>query len=314
MLEFGTLPVKESGLTYRIPYMSSDIENLGIEKHLQGIKIPPQPQIMVDLQMEQYRSEPDLGEIAKLISQDVGLSGAMLKIVNSRSYGLNEPLASIKDAVMLIGMEKAIAIINGLSIRVEMSDQSIAFMNRFWDSAMDAAMVANKLSRHLSLSSPENAYTLGLFHNCGIPLLFKRFDDYEETVRKAYASEAGRLVDVENRIYKTNHAVAGYYTAKSWRVPEVICAVIAEHHNTLEQVSEQNITSSEKVDLFCLLKMAEHIGCCYKIIGQQECDHEWARLEKPILEYLGISQYDFLSLKDRCAEDGLGGENYNDLG
>jgi HD-like signal output (HDOD) protein len=44
---------------------------------LQGISVPPQPQIMVDLQMEQVMPNPDLKSIAKLISQDPGLSGGV---------------------------------------------------------------------------------------------------------------------------------------------------------------------------------------------------------------------------------------------
>lgn len=53
-----------------------------IRRVLQGISVPPQPQIMVDLQMEQVMPVHDLKAIARLISQDPGLSGALLKIVN----------------------------------------------------------------------------------------------------------------------------------------------------------------------------------------------------------------------------------------
>ena len=44
-----------------------------IRQALQGISVPPQPQIMVDLQMEQVMPNPDLKNIARLISQDPGL-------------------------------------------------------------------------------------------------------------------------------------------------------------------------------------------------------------------------------------------------
>lgn len=38
----------------------------------------------------------------------------------------------------------------------------------------------------------------------------------------AYASAGAeqRVVDTENQVFNTNHAVVGYYTAKSWRLPE----------------------------------------------------------------------------------------------
>ncbi len=69
--------------------MSQELTTEQIQQSLQGISVPAQPQIMVDLQMEQYMPDPDLEVIAKLISQDPGLSGALLKIVNSPYYGLS---------------------------------------------------------------------------------------------------------------------------------------------------------------------------------------------------------------------------------
>jgi HD-like signal output (HDOD) protein len=53
--------------------MSQELTAEQIQQALQGITIPPQPQIMVDLQFEQYMPDPDLETIAKLISQDPGL-------------------------------------------------------------------------------------------------------------------------------------------------------------------------------------------------------------------------------------------------
>ncbi|MFT2098226.1 HDOD domain-containing protein [Marinomonas sp. 2405UD66-6] len=60
-------------------------------KHiLQGISIPPQPQILVDLQMEQAMPDPDMGFISSAISQDVSLSAAVLKFVNSAHFNLEK--------------------------------------------------------------------------------------------------------------------------------------------------------------------------------------------------------------------------------
>ena len=60
--------------------MTQELSAEQIQQVLQGISVLPQPQIIVDLQMEQFLPNPDLKTIAKLISQDPGLSGALLKI------------------------------------------------------------------------------------------------------------------------------------------------------------------------------------------------------------------------------------------
>src|SRR5690606_37416046 len=50
--------------------MSPEITEEKLRSILQGISVPPQPQIMVDLQMEQLQPYPDVNNIARLISQD----------------------------------------------------------------------------------------------------------------------------------------------------------------------------------------------------------------------------------------------------
>ena len=56
--------------------------------------------------------DPDLEVIARLISQDPGLSGSLLKIVNSPYYGLSNKIASIQRAVNLLGSRSIINLIN----------------------------------------------------------------------------------------------------------------------------------------------------------------------------------------------------------
>ena len=133
--------------------MSEELTSDQIQQALQGISVPPQPQIMVDLQMEQYMPDPDLGVIARLISQDPGLSGALLKIVNSAHYGLTNKIASIQRAVNLLGSRSIINLINAQSIKGEMSDETIVTLNRFWDTAQDVAMTSLTLAKRIGFQT-----------------------------------------------------------------------------------------------------------------------------------------------------------------
>ena len=240
--------------------MSQELSPEQIQQALQGISVPPQPQIMVDLQMEQYMPDPDLEVIAKLISQDPGLSGSLLKIVNSPYYGLTNKIASIQRAVNLLGSRSIINLINAQSIKGEMSDETIVTLNRFWDTAQDVAMTCLTLAKRIGYKSPDEAYTLGLFHNCGIPLMVKRFPNYMTVLEEAYynASHERRVVDTENRLLNTNHAVVGYFTAKSWNLPLHLCEAIANHHNLLAIFTEDSSRNARLKTLLAILKMAEH--------------------------------------------------------
>ncbi|UTH38890.1 HDOD domain-containing protein [Pseudomonas sp. KHPS1] len=262
--------------------------------------MPPQPQIMVDLQMEQVMPSPDLKAISRLISQDPGLSGALLKIVNSAHFGLANRIASIQQAVNLLGCHTVINLINAQSIKGELTDEAILVLNRFWDSAQDVAMTCLTLAKRIGYHSPDEAYSLGLFHNCGIPLMLKRFANYMEVLEEAYASTGDvlRVVDTENRLLNTNHAVVGYFTARSWRLPEHLCEVIANHHNAWAIFSDESGRDAQLKTLLAILKMAEHICETHRVLGGQAVDLEWQCIEQPILEYVGLSGYDFENLRE----------------
>jgi putative nucleotidyltransferase with HDIG domain len=284
--------------------MSQELTSEQIQQVLQGISVPPQPQIMVDLQMEQYMPDPDLGVIARLIAQDPGLSGALLKIVNSAHYGLSNKIASIQRAVNLLGSRSVINLINAQSIKGEMSDETIVVLSRFWDTAQDVAMTSLTLAKRLGSQTVDESYALGLFHDCGIPLMLKRFPEYMSVLEEAYANASPdtRVVDTENRRLNTNHAVVGYFTAKSWRLPEHVTNAIANHHNALAIFQDESGRNAPLKNLLGILKMAEHICASHRVLGNQNIDHEWNSIGHLVLDYVGLSDYDFENLKESIRE------------
>nr|WP_215730817.1 HDOD domain-containing protein [Pseudomonas lalucatii] len=288
--------------------MAHELSAEQIQQVLQGISVPPQPQIMVDLQMEQVMPHPDLRNIARLIGQDPGLSGALLKLVNSPFFGLANRIASIQQAVNLLGCDTVINLINAQSIKGELSDETIVTLNRFWDTAQDVAMTCLTLAKRIGYQAPDEAYTLGLFHNCGIPLMVKRFPDYMIVLEEAYYSAGGecRVVDTENRLLNTNHAVVGYFTAKSWNLPLHLCEAIASHHNALSIFSDDSGRDAQLKTLLAILKMAEHICQTHLTLGNQPEDHEWQSIEQLVLEYVGLSEYDFENLRESIRDLGAG--------
>ncbi len=284
--------------------MSKQLSQEQIAQILQGISVPPQPQILVDLQMEQLMPEPDLKRIAELISKDVGLAGTTLKFVNSPFFGLSNKITSIEQAVSLLGADTVINILNGLAIKGEMSDEKIVALTRFWDTANDIAMVCATVAKQVGYPNPDEAYALGLFHNTGIPLMMKQFPDYLDFMEEAYSGEYERIIDAENRQYNTNHCVVGYYTSKAWNLPLHICQVIAEHHNTQRIFETKDGRNQQQKTLLAILKVAEHICGNYRVFGNQEVDSEWENSADDILEHLGLSTYDITELKELVREMG----------
>jgi len=286
-----------------------------VEKILKGITIPSPPQIIADLQMEMAMPEPDLNEMASMISKDPGLAGGVLKTLNSPFYG-NRDIASISQAVMMLGMTTISNIVNTLYLRDSMSqnedvsDETHKAMAHFWDSATDVARACRIVAKRLRSHDPDMAYMLGLFHNAGIPLLMQRFSDYPDVLARSYLLEQPRIVDFENQQYKTNHAVVSFYAARSWKLPEILCRVIAEHHSAVEIFSDKNETDPDEKSYLAILKVAEHLAGLSRAIANNENDLEWEQVGDNVLEYIGLSQFDYEDLASYAIDNGIGSQAY----
>jgi putative nucleotidyltransferase with HDIG domain len=167
-------------------------------------------------------------------------------------------------------------------------------------------MTSLTLAKRIGSQAVDEAYALGLFHDCGVPLMLKRFPNYMAVLERGYASaDAGtRVIDTENTEFNTNHAVVGYYTAKSWRLPEHVIDAIANHHNALAIFSDDSSRNPQLKNLLSVLKMAEHICESYRVLGNQAEDHEWNAVGALVLDYVGLSDYDFENLKESIRELG----------
>lgn len=163
-------------------------------------------------------------------------------------------------------------------------------------------------AKRTGIQAADEAYTLGLFHDCGVPLMLKRFPDYMDVLEEAYAKadEETRVVDSENRVFNTNHSVVGYFTAKSGACPSTSARPSPTTTTPwrCSATSSRN-TQSQLKNLLAVLKMAEHICASYRVLGNQAEDHEWNVVGPLVLDYIGLSEYDFENLKQNIRE--LGG-------
>lgn len=295
--------------------MSVAVKNSNVESMLKGITIPSPPQILADLQMEMAMPDPDLDSMATLIAKDVGLSGAVLKIINSPGVGASRQVVSIQKAVMMLGISAIMDIINAISLKNatvdvdEMSNNMYATLTRFWDSAYDVAKVSEMIAEKVGNVSTSDAYMLGLFHNVGIALLIAKHDEYLDVMVDSYAQKGERIVEIENRVINTNHAVISYYTARSWKIEKRICKLIATHHNT-GIFQSSNIDDSIENILLAVLKVAEHIVGLHRVLGNQETDYEWQTISENVLLTVGITSYELDDLKAQAADLGYGQQLY----
>lgn len=260
---------------------------------LKGIMIPPRPQLLLDIQAV----HPELPKIAELIKTDQGVCAGVLKAVNSSLYALPKKISSINHAVMLLGVNSTLNIVNGLMLRAALGSQKITpELNNYWHTTNQTAVVCASIHRQLGFGSSDLPYLLGLFHNCGIPLLMHKFEDYFDGAQESYLFQNNSILTCEDKAYDTNHADVGFMMSRYWSLPKEICEAIRDHHNTRILRFDNERVKEEVYSLLAVLKMAEHTIDLARQIGSQEEDYEWVFIKNALFDYVGLDEASYEDL------------------
>ena len=289
-------------------------DEVNVEDMLKGINIPTPPQIVADLQMEMVSAEPDLNAMSSLIAGDVGLAGAVLKIVNSPFYAGRGSISSVTQAVMHLGIKTVIEIVNAHCLREtcipeDLPKSTYAALIRFWDTATDVAKVCTMAARILNISPKESVYTLGLFHNVGIALLATKYENYFSIMRDSYNQNTLDITEYESKLLNTNHSIVGYYVARAWKLDDNLCQLIGQHHRRDLMLGIKNDDAIES-QLFAILKIAEHITGLHRILGNTDEDLEWGEIGQKVMDVTGFSKYEMEELELQARDNGIGSQQY----
>lgn len=206
------------------PTSSSAAEDL-----IRSIDIPPRPALLMALQRELRRDEPDVRKVAQLLGRDVAMAGQLLKTANSAFLNLRRRSDTVEDAIALIGMNHCSSIMEGLIVKSVLGRGKM-MMARFWDVSEKRAQGMSYLARLTGAAPQELAYSFGLFCDIGIPLMKAAFPTYLETLSIANKMGGWRFVRLEEVRHGINHTMVGATLTENWGISPDIVAAIKLHH------------------------------------------------------------------------------------
>ncbi len=263
-----------------------------------GFSVPSQPYLLIKLRELMSVDEPEINLVAATIAQDVAISSSILKTINSPIYGLARSVADIHKSVRYIGLNGIFSLVCSTLVKnsFEQNKCSIS-LDEFWNNATNIANASVFIGKSIKHAvSSDKLFALGLFHDCGIPVMSMKYHDYQVSIDEAINSPSLSLTAIEKKNYKVNHATMGYYVASSWRLPTDICQLVLSHHD------RNFLTGTEsKVQklYFSILKLAENIVHNHKHF--RDCN-DWPFIQEDVFSLLDIYQDDYDNLKEDMAE------------
>jgi HD-like signal output (HDOD) protein len=270
-----------------------------LERTIRDIDIPPRPMIIDRICHEMRQDLPNFKLIGQQIGADVSLAAGLIKTVNSPYFGCRGRCRSVHEALLMLGLDATSRAIAAISLRQAFPGS--AHYERFWQASAQIAALSGWLAQKVRKPGlrADDAHTYGLFRDCGIVILLRRFPDYVATLGRANHEAERAFTDVEGEVLPTNHSVVGSLLAQNWWLPEEICQAIRNHHDrdAIEHF-ESGLPAASRY-LVAASQTAEHI--LQQVSGASHTE-EWRKLGPSCLRLLNLDAGALASLYDGGAE------------
>ena len=210
-----------------------------LKQLLAGAQLPALPQSAIRLL--ELSQDPENGppEFALPIEADPGLTGQVLRFVNSSYFGFSREISSVRLAITLVGVRtiKNFALWSAVFSLMPNPKCGPFELKNLWQDSLRRGLFARAMGKALGMKDAEDLFAAALLQDMAVPLLAKELPDEYSDLLDARSTGENRLSDLEQDRFGWTHADAAAQMARSWSLPEEFAALI-EAHARLEESAQ----------------------------------------------------------------------------
>ncbi len=274
---------------------------------ISNIRNLPTPPIVFH-QIQKVIKDPKVNaaQVASILAEDPAMSVKVLKLTNSAFYGLAREIDSVKQAVVIVGMEAIKNLVLSASVldmfKGQNNDQE--FQDRFWRHSLSVAVCSRILARQLrsrGVADSDAAFSCGLLHDIGKIIIQCYLPDEHKRVQAEMSNDRQSMTfEVEDRVLGYNHTQIGSLLAVQWKLPHTLSDAVTYHHHP--QLSENQEVMPYVIHLSNYLAK--------KTFYDRSEAHLIGKLEPGMIEYMGTTEADLDKYGEQLREEYLKAETF----
>jgi putative nucleotidyltransferase with HDIG domain len=194
--------------------------------------LPTLPAVVYELNKVINDPMSSTSDVERIMANDQSMTTKVLKLANSAYYAIPGGVSSLQRAIAYIGYDtiNQLALSSSIMKALDAGAAQQFDVQAFWRHSMAVAMTSEIIARELRYRQPSDLFTCGLVHDMGkVALLIVAQDQFIEAVAHARNSNLS-LHEAEEAIGAPKHTAIGLELSNRWRLPYLIQACVAHHH------------------------------------------------------------------------------------
>lgn len=210
-------------------------------------QLPGLPQSAIRLLELSQDPKNGPAEFATPIEVDPGLTGQVLRFVNSSYFGFAREISNVKMAITLVGIRtiKNFALWSAVFSLMPNPKCGPFDLKCLWQDSLRRALFARALANLLGMKEAEEVFAAALLQDMAIPILAKESPQLYVKLLESRKQGRIRLSLLENQIFGWTHAQAAAMMARHWNLPDAFANLI-EEHLAIEKFVDQPADAPDK--------------------------------------------------------------------
>ncbi|MCH7877965.1 MAG: HDOD domain-containing protein [candidate division Zixibacteria bacterium] len=212
----------------------------------------------------------DVSKLSQGLSADQSLTARVLKLSNSPLYGRARGVASIEEAILVLGFFTLRSVVIATATHAMFKGAGKdSLAQSLWEHSLATAIASRLIARKLGHSYVEESYLAGLLHDIGKLILTQKFPEEYTRLVSRHKGEDIELYDLEQDQFGFSHTDLGEALLVKWEFPQDLIYAVARHHD-LEIEAEANSAASIPLIVNLANGVAKCIGAGFKSLSAED--------------------------------------------
>ncbi|MFT3736874.1 MAG: HDOD domain-containing protein [Rhodocyclaceae bacterium] len=258
--------------------MAPPIDTARLEELKASGDLPSPKGVALAIMRLATQEDASMAEMARIIRTDPAFVGRLIKAANGVIGFGRRPIASVQDALTVLGMPAVRTMALGFSLMTHFRSGPCKAFNysRYWSGCLVNAVATQAVTLRTRAAAPDEIYCLGLLSRVGELALATLYPvEYSEILTTAEKTPGFDIFAAENKRFGMDHAELGAAMLADWGMPRVFSesAYVASRgiegtfvEGSRERTVSNTVVFAQAVADLCLATDATRAGTMRRVL------------------------------------------------